>query len=64
MAEWNDAEGTPPRDGQYVWAFNETIGVKKGRYNDDEKGRIWTPDGSLITHWMPREPDPGEGEAD
>ncbi len=64
MPEWMNAEETEPQDGQYVWAFNESIGVKKGRYRDDGRGRVWAPSGSLITHWIPREPDPGEGEAD
>ncbi|KKN31994.1 hypothetical protein LCGC14_0818300 [marine sediment metagenome] len=64
MPEWTSAEETTPQDGQLVYVFNEGIGVQKGRYEENDRGNIWSPDGSLVTHWMPRKPDPDEGEAD
>ncbi len=60
MPEWRDAVGTVPPDGQYCWVFNESMGVTKARYEENGTGPIWEPDGSHITHWMPREPDADE----
>ena len=60
MAVWTNAEEAPPPDGQLCWIFNKSLGVTKARYVENGLGPIWEPDGSRITHWMPREPDPDE----
>lgn len=62
MKEWTNAQESPPPDGQLCWIFSDGLGVIKARYVENGLGAIWEPDGSRVTHWMSREPDPGEEE--